>query len=177
MFGLERLAKAIAAESVPVVVVCEASAGGSYCASPTPSGGYTTCGSDNQNVTCGGVNTDDPPGFTCTNYNCNSNFDCEDFTCHEGAFGDFDCKKGFDCPAVKDRGAKFHCQGGDFITDQFNCYAYFKCNPNRGDSSRFTCDDFHCEEGNFWCYVEYNGCSGVYRASLSLSDASQEGLK
>ncbi len=170
LIGFERLVKAmlegtmqpepqptvstcdIAAAALPVPVDCQ----------PTPGGGYTLCGANNENVTCYGVN-DQGAAFDCDNYSCNRNFVCEDFTCFQEGSGDFNCYNSFDC-AAKDRNAQFHCQGSDFFTDQFNCYAYFECNPNRGDGQRFYCDDFHCEEGNFWCYVQYGSCSGQYSA-------------
>jgi hypothetical protein len=169
LVGLERLTKAIAGETLqqpePTAVACEITAAAlpvPVNCQPTPGGGYTLCGADNQNVTCYGVNQQ-ASAFDCTNYSCNRNFVCEDFTCFQGSGGDFNCNNSFNCDA-SDKGAQFHCQGSDFFTDQFNCYAYFRCNPNRGQGQRFYCDDFHCAEGNFWCYVQYNGCTGTYSA-------------
>ena len=167
LVGLERLTKAMAGETLqqpePAAVACDISAAAlpvPVNCQPTPGGGYTLCEADNQNVTCYGV-SQQGAAFDCTNYSCNQNFVCEDFTCFQGSGGDFNCYNSFDC-AARDAGAQFHCQGSDFFTDQFNCYAYFRCNPDRGQSQRFYCDDFYCTEGNFWCYGQYNGCIGTY---------------
>jgi len=122
LVGLERLTKAIAGEILqqpePTTVACDISAAAlpvPVNCQPTPGGGYTLCGADNQNVTCYGVDQQGA-AFDCTNYSCNRNFVCEDFTCFQGIGGDFNCYNSFDC-AASDRGAQFHCQGSDFFTD------------------------------------------------------------
>lgn len=153
LVGLERLVKAMSGEPDQAQEAIEPIA----CAASATSGHVeVVCQPENRNVTCTGVNPSGP-GFYCDNYVCNANFKCEDFTCYEKGIGDFNCNNGFQCPTNKR--AQFHCQGGDFITDQFNCYAYFTCNPG-GSDERFFCNDFHCAEGNFTC-------EGIYQARLT----------
>jgi hypothetical protein len=146
LVGLERLVKALAGEPA-------------YADTPAPQ-----CGPDNNNVTCSGVHTSQP-NYQCDNYQCNSNFVCQDFTCFQNGVGDFDCHSAFDC-AINQTGSQFQCDGSDVIGTQFNCSTPFRCFPGGSGTGtqRFYCDDFYCQEGQFECHGKYDTCVGLYSA-------------
>ncbi len=175
LVGVERLIKMMVGEpaqaQTQTSAACEVEAGVARLpvpvgCRPTPTGGYTLCGAEDRNVTCYGIN-DQVGGyaFSCGNYQCAVQFTCEDFSCQQAGSGDFNCgvvkdlAESFRC-AAKETNAQFHCEGSDLIGTQFNCNDKFTCNYEYGQGQRFYCDDFHCAEGNFDCYV-------AYRARLS----------
>ncbi len=110
--------------------------------------GTFTCGPNG--VTCDG-NPKEGYAFVCKDYECTVGFTCRDYLCKESWDGDFNCTNGFTCDNLNN-GQRFDCQGEDPLDAQFNCKVQFTCKPG----TRFGCDDFNCEEGNFICAATAN---------------------
>ncbi len=104
-------------------------------------------------------------GFTCEGgYDCTTNFKCNDFACIDTSERDgFGCKgASFRCPGGSQSGQRFDCHGVDYTHNQFYCRTNFYCEPH----GRFGCDDFYCEEGNYFCSATVGTLSVSYAVSI-----------
>lgn len=147
LVGLERLISAMSGDPAYAQGICYVS----YSCSSTS----VSCGYDPQYGY----------GFFCEGgYDCTSNFTCRDFGCLDASEQDgFGCKGSkFECPMGSGTGQTFDCQGVDWTHDQFYCRTNFTCNPG----TRFSCDDFKCEEGNFICAASVGTMAVAYAASI-----------
>ncbi len=137
LVGLERLARAMVGDPAYANTSCDGQGTSHKC--------YQTFSCTVSGVICSG-NRSTGYAFECQDYECSAGFTCSDYVCKESRNGDFNCTSGFTCKNPNN-GQRFDCQGSDPLDAQFNCKIEFECKPG----TEFGCDDFHYEEGNFFC--------------------------